>query len=246
MEVQIFKNEEFGSVRVIERDGEPWFVSSDICNALEIKNNRDALSRLDDDEKGVVLTDTLGGKQNVGVVNEPGLYTLVLASRKPSAKKFKRWITHEVIPSIRKHGGYIAGQENLSPEEVVARALIVADGIIKEQKAQIEEMTPKAVFADAVSESESSILIRELAKLLKQNGIQTGEKRLYQWLRDHEYIMKNNTMPTQKSMELGLLEVVERTIQNPGKSPMLMFTTKVTGKGQQYFINKLLKEKVSE
>ena len=245
MELQVFKNEEFGNVRTVDKDGKPFFVANDVARALGYAEPAKAIRT---HCKGVSETDipTHGGIQTVKIIPEGDIYRLIIRSKLPSAERFETWIFDNVIPSIRKHGGYIAGQENLSPEEIVARALVVADGIIKEQKAQIEEMTPKAVFADAVSESESSILIRELAKLLKQNGIPTGEKRLYQWLRDHEYIMKNNTMPTQKSMELGLLEVVERTIQNPGKSPMLMFTTKVTGKGQQYFINKLLKEKVSE
>lgn len=245
MELQVFKNEELGNVRAVDKDGKPFFVANDVARALGYAEPAKAIRT---HCKGVSETDipTHGGIQTVKIIPEGDIYRLIIRSKLPSAERFETWIFDNVIPSIRKHGGYIAGQENLSPEEVVARALIVADGIIKEQKAQIEEMTPKAVFADAVSESESSILIRELAKLLKQNGIQTGEKRLYQWLRDHEYIMKNNTMPTQKSMEMGVLEVVERTIQNPGKPPMLMFTTKVTGKGQQYFINKLLKEGKTE
>ena len=138
--MQIFSNETFGSIRTIMRDGEPWFVAADVCKALEINNNRDAISRLDDDEKGVVLTDTPGGKQNTTIINEPGLYTLVLGSRKPEAKAFKRWITHDVIPSLRKNGAYIMGQESLSEKELIAKALIACNRIVEKQKVQISQL----------------------------------------------------------------------------------------------------------
>mgnify|MGYP000752482509 CR=1 FL=1 len=240
----IFENPEFGQVRTMNKDGEPWFVAVDVCKALEISNNRMAINRLDDDEKGVSLTDTLGGKQDMTIINESGLYSLVLGSRKPEAKKFKRWITHEVIPSIRRTGGYIAGQENLSDSELMAKALLVAQRTIEERNKQIETMKPKAIFADAVSGSDTSILIRDLAKLLKQNGVDIGEKRLYKKLRDDGYLIKigeSKNTPTQKAMEMKLFEIKESVIIVDGKSRVVK-TTKVTGKGQTYFINRFLEE----
>lgn len=240
----IFENPEFGQIRTMNKDGEPWFVAVDVCKALEISNNRMAINRLDDNEKGVSLTDTLGGKQDMTIINESGLYSLVLGSRKPEAKKFKRWITHEVIPSIRKTGGYIAGQENLSDSELMAKALLVAQRTIEERNKQIETMKPKAIFADAVSGSDTSILIRDLAKLLKQNGVDIGEKRLYKKLRDDGYLIKigeSKNTPTQKAMEMKLFEIKESVIIVDGKSRVVK-TTKVTGKGQTYFINRFLEE----
>ena len=242
-ELTIFENPEFGQMRVINKNDEPWFVAADVCRALEISNNRDALNRLDADEKDVALTDTLGGQQQMSIVNEPGLYSLVLGSRKPEAKAFKRWITHEVIPSIRKTGGYIAGQENLSDAELMAKALLVAQRTIDERNKQIEVMKPKALFADAVSASETSILVGDLAKLLKQNGVDIGQNRLFRWLRDEKYLMKSGesrNMPTQRAMDLGLFEIKETSRTLPSGEIHVDRTSKVTGKGQTYFINKFL------
>ena len=243
--LQIFKSEEFGEIRVIEKDGQVMFVAKDVCECLDIKNNRDALSRLDEDEKGVVSTDTLGGIQDMLAVNEYGLYSLVLSSRKPEAKKFKRWVTHEVLPSIRKNGGYIANQENLTPEQIVAQALIVANNIIQEKDRLLAEQKPKVLFADAVETSHTSILVGELAKLINQNGVDIGQNRLFEWLRDNGFLIKRNgtdyNMPTQYSMDLGLFEIKERSIANPDGSVRITKTPKVTGKGQQYFINKFLR-----
>ena len=242
-ELTIFENPEFGQMRVINKNDEPWFVAADVCRALEISNNRDALNRLDADEKDVALTDTLGGQQQMSIVNEPGLYSLVLGSRKPEAKPFTRWITNEVILSIRKTGGYIAGQENLSDAELMAKALLVAQRTIDERNKQIEVMKPKALFADAVSASETSILVGDLAKLLKQNGIDIGQNRLFRWLRDEKYLMKSGesrNMPTQRAMDLGLFEIKETSRTLPSGEIHVDRTSKVTGKGQTYFINKFL------
>lgn len=242
--LQVFSNPDFGEIRTIEQNGAPWFVAADVCRALEIVNSRDALTRIDEDEKGVVLTDTLGGAQTVATVNEPGLYSLVLGSRKPEAKAFKRWITHEVIPSIRKTGGYIAGQESMSDSELMAKALLVAQRQIEERNKQIAAMQPKALFADAVSASSTSILVGELAKLLKQNGVDMGQKRLFQWLRDNGYLIKqqgvSRNMPTQRSMEMGLFEIKESTHLDSNGNNIICKTPKVTGKGQVYFTNKFL------
>ena len=241
-ELQVFENNQFGQVRAIMKDGEPWFVAADVCRALEIANNRDALTRLEQDEKGVALTDTPGGAQEVTIVNEPGLYALVLGSRKPEAKAFKRWVTHEVIPSIRKTGAYMT-------PETIEKVLMNPDTIIslatqlKELQTKVEQDKPKVLFADAVAASHTSILIGDLAKLIRQNGVEVGQNRLFQWLRDNGYLCSTGeryNLPTQKSMELKLFEVKETTISNPDGSIRITRTTKVTGKGQAYFVNKFL------
>ena len=172
-QLKVFANPTFGSIRTLNIDGEPWFVASDVCKALGIANNRDAVARLDEDEKGVALTDTLGGVQNLTTVNEPGLYALVLSSRKPEAKAFKRWITHEVIPSIRKHGGYVAGQEHMSDEELMAKALLMAQKTIADRDARISALQvevavaqPKAAYFDELVDRNLLTGIRETAKEL--------------------------------------------------------------------------------
>lgn len=248
-ELQIFENNQFGQVRAIMKDGEPWFVAADVCRALEIANNRDALTRLEQDEKGVALTDTPGGAQEVTIVNEPGLYTLVLGSRKPEAKAFKRWVTHEVIPSIRKHGMYATPTTIEQMIADPANAIKVFSALKQEQErrkeleATVEHNAPKVLFADAVAASHTSILIGDLAKLIRQNGVEVGQNRLFQWLRDNGYLCSTGewyNLPTQKSMELKLFEVKETTISNPDGSIRITRTTKVTGKGQAYFVNKFL------
>lgn len=239
-ELTIFEKEEFGKLRTVTVDNEPWFVASDVCNALEISNTTMALQRLDADERSKF---NLGRQGETNCVNEYGLYRLVLASKKKKAHNFKRWITHEVIPSIRKTGGYIAGQEAMSDDELMAKALLVAQRQIEERNKLIETMRPKALFADAVSTSETTILVRELAKLLKQNGVEIGQKRLFSWLRDNGYLIKRGSdcnMPTQRAMEMKLFEIKETTIHVPDDSVRISKTVKVTGKGQLYFINKFL------
>ncbi len=239
--LQVFNNAEFGSVRSLMVNGEPYFVGRDVAKILGYKDTSDALKRHVDEEDKLTrcFTDS-GQNREMYIINESGLYSLILSSQLPAAKRFKRWITGEVIPSIRKNGGYIAGQESMSPEQIVAQALVVAQQIIADRDKQIEAMRPKALFADAVSASDSAILMRELAKLLKQNGVDTGEKRLWKWMREHGYVIKGTTQPTQKAMELGLFEIVERSVLRSDMDPLVVSTTKVTGKGQQYFINKFL------
>lgn len=240
-DVKIFESPEFGQVRTTVIDGEPWFVAADVCRALELSNSRMAISRLDDDEKGVSSTDTLGGKQEMQIVNEPGLYSLVLGSRKPEAKAFKRWITHEVIPAIRKTGGYQVPQ---SPEEQMAQGLLAAQKLLAEKDKRIEEMRPKEIFADAVSVSKTDILIGDLAKLIKQNGHDIGQKRLFSWLREKGYLIKRKgldwNMPAQKAMEMKLFRVKETVVTHSDGHTTISKTTKVTGKGQVYFVNKFL------
>ncbi|KKB75323.1 MULTISPECIES: phage antirepressor [Bacillus] len=249
-ELQKVFNYQNHQIRTAVKEGEPWFVAKDVCSVLEIKNNRDALARLDEDEKGVVLTDTLGGTQELTAVNEPGLYTLILGSRKPVAKQFKRWITHEVIPTIRKTGGYVANddlflQTYLSHADEQTKLLFKTTlQTLEKQNKQIETMKPKALFADAVETSESSVLVGELAKILQQNGVKIGQNKLFQWLRENGYLIRKNgesyNLPTQRSMDMGLFEIKKRTVNNPDGSIRVTRTTKVTGKGQVYFVNKFV------
>ena len=242
-EIKVFENPKFGSIRTVEQNGEPWFVVADVCKSLELGNPSQAMTRLDADEKSTLISNE-GKKLNI--VNEPGLYTLVLSSRKPEAKLFKRWITHEVLPSIRKTGGYISGQENMSDSELMAKALLVAQRQINQRDARIAEMQPKALFADSVAASKTSILIGELAKILKQNGVETGQKRLFVWMRENGYLIRRKgtdyNMPTQRAMELKLFEIKETVVNHADGHQTANKTPKVTGKGQVYFINLLLKE----
>ena len=249
-ELQIFKSHEFGEIRTTIQNGEPWFVAADVCKALDIENNRKATNRLDDDEKGVTLSDTLGGKQKLTIVNEAGLYSLVLGSRKPEAKAFKRWITHEVLPTIRRTGGYVNSAEAfiehyLPNADESTRTMFRAQlKAIEELNAKIEADKPKVLFADAVSSSDTTILVGEMAKILKQNGVDIGQKRFFEWLRQNGYLIKRKgsewNMPTQRSMELGLFEIKESTHIDGNGCNITTKTPKVTGKGQQYFISEFL------
>ena len=232
-ELQIFQSPEFGRVRTTVVDGEPWFVAADVCRALDIGNSRQAMTRLDDDEKNTVtLNDGIPGNPEKTVVNEPGLYSLVLGSRKPEAKAFKRWITHEVIPAIRKTGGYHVPQ---SPAEQMAQGLLAAQKLLAEKDKRIEEMRPKEIFADAVTASKTSILVGGLAKLIKQQGIDIGQKRLFAWMRENGFLIKSGTeknMPTQRAMDMKLFEVKEGSFVDGNGVNRITRTTKVTGKGQ--------------
>lgn len=247
--LQIFNSEEFGEIRTIEIDGKPYFVGTDVAKALGYNNPRDAVSR---HCKGVVKHDTptSSGIQLMSYINEGDLYRLIMKSKLPSAEKFEAWVFDEVIPAIHHNGGYIMGQENLSDSELMAKAILVAqktiehkNQIIEQQKAKIEQDRPKTIFADAVSASHTSILIGDLAKLICQNGYQIGQKRLFQWMRDNGYLMvsgSSRNMPKQKYVEQGLFEVKESNVQNPDGSVRITRTTKVSGKGQLYFVNKFL------
>lgn len=243
-ELQIFNNAEFGQVRTTEIDGKPYFVANDVAVALGYKRPADAITQ---HCKGSVKHRylTAGGTQEVKVIPESDIYRLIIKSKLPSAERFEKWVMEEVLPSIRKSGGYISGQETMSDAELMAKALLVANRQIEERNRQIEVMKPKAIFADAVSASDKSILIGELAKILKQNGIEMGQQRLFAWMRDNGYLIRRKgcdwNMPTQYSMELGLFDIKETTITHSDGHISISKTTKVTGKGQVYFINKFLK-----
>lgn len=243
--IQVFKNEQFGSIRAVELNGEPWLVGKDVADVLGYGNYRQALkTNVDEEDKGVHQMDTLGGRQDMTIINESGLYSLIFGSKLPKAKQFKHWVTSEVLPSIRKHGGYIKDQENLTEDELLSRALLVAQSRIAERDRQIERMRPKEIFADAVTASHNSILVGELAKVLRQNGVEIGQNRLFEWLRGNGYLIKRKgsdwNMPTQMAMELGLFEIKETVITHADGHTSINKTVKVTGKGQQYFINKFL------
>lgn len=233
-------NYESSEVRIVTFNNEPWWVAKDVCDVLELSNPTMAIKVLDDDEVTKFNLGGLSGETNI--INRSGLYSLILSSRKPEAKRFKRWITHEVLPSIEKNGGYIRNQENLTPEQIVANALVVAQNIITNQANQIESLKPKAYFAESVMASQTNILIGELAKILKQNGHDIGQNRLFDWLRKKGYLINRRgtdyNMPTQRSMELGLFKIKESTLTHSDGHTTINKTTKVTGKGQVYFVNK--------
>lgn len=243
-EVQLF-NFENHEVRSLLINSEPWFVGKDVADVLGYKNQRDAISNhVDSEDKNTVAIHdgNTRGNPNQTIINESGLYSLVLSSKLPSAKKFKRWVTSEVLPALRKTGQYQV--KELSGQELMAKALIEAQSVLAAKDKQIEEMKPKVVFADAVATSHTSILVGELAKILKQNGIDMGQKRLFAWLREKGYLIKRQgtdyNMPTQKAMELGLFEIKEGSYVNGSGVNITTKTPKITGKGQQYFINKFL------
>ncbi|MCZ2766942.1 phage antirepressor [Lacticaseibacillus paracasei] len=247
-ELQLFQFED-NQIRTVSSNGIIWFSAPDVTNTLKLTNTTVALKSLDGDEVTKFNLGGLSGETNF--ISEPGLYKLIGASRKPAAKRFNRWVTHEVLPSIRKHGAYMT-------PETIEKAIYNPDFIInlatqlKDEQAKTAELTadnetmkPKALFADAVATSHTSILIGDLAKLIRQNGVDIGQNRLFAWLREHGYLIGSGdrrNMPTQRAMDLELFDIKERTFQNPDGSVRITKTTKVTGKGQQYFINKFLQK----
>jgi anti-repressor protein len=229
-ELQIFKNEEFGEVRILERNGLPWFVAKDVCDVLKHTNSRMALSRLDPDEKDVSKVYTLGGDQELNIVNEYGLFNLILASKLPTAHKFKRWVTHEVLPSIRKNGGYIANQENLSETEILANAVLVAKNVIENQKKQLAEMKPKADFFDQVADSKTAVAIGDVANVLGIKGI--GRNKLFEILRDKK-VLKEDNQPYRQFIDNGYFRVIEQKYQKNGET-VINFKTLVYQRGIDY------------
>lgn len=251
-EIEIFKNADFGEVRTMTIDNKPYFVGKDIAEILGYSNTRDAISRhVDVEDKITVVIPDGKGNPNQTVINESGLYSLILSSKLPTAKKFKHWVTSEILPTIRRHGAYMT-------DSALEQALTSPDFLIKlatqlkaekERNAQLETKIeidkPKAIFADAVSVSKNSILVGELAKLLKQNGIEIGQNRLFTWLRENGYLISRKgsdyNMPTQKSMEMKLFEIKETTLTHSDGHTSVTKTPKVSGKGQIYFINLFMK-----
>ena len=229
--------------------GEPWFVLKDCMSILDLGNPTETVKMFDEDEFSTTeVIDSIGRRQQAYIISEPGLYRLVMRSRKPEAKEFQRWVTHEVLPQIRKTGGYIPTSESDSDEDIMARAVLVAQKTIdrKNQQlqakdAQIKMLEPKARFADAVAASDGTCLVGELAKMLRQNGMDIGQNRLFRLLQADGYLGKsgsNRNVPTRRAMDLGLFRIKETTVTHADGHTTVSRTPKVTGKGQRYFIDR--------
>mgnify|MGYP000661045308 CR=1 FL=1 len=258
-DIQVFENKEFGQVRTVVVNNEPWFVGKDVADVLGYSNASKAVIRhVDEEDKKFLMLNIADsqygnvspGQSKTAVINESGLYSLILSSKMPKAKQFKHWVTSEVLPTIRKTGGYVHNDDAFidtylpfadDQTKLLFRSTL---STVRNLNAKIEQDKPKVLFADAVSASKAPMLIGELAKILKQNGVDTGEKRLFAWLRDNGYLIKRKgtdyNAPTQRSMELGLFEVKETAITHADGHVTINRTTKVTGKGQLYFINKFV------
>lgn len=246
-EIQLFtfKNEQ---VRTLLINNEPWFIGKDVAQILGYSNPRDALSKHveSEDKDSVAIRDSIGRMQKTPIINESGVYALIFGSKLPDAKKFKHWVTSEVLPKLRKTGSYSA--KEMSSEELMAKAFIEAKSIMERQNKEIIEMKPKALFADTVAASNSSILVGQEAKLISQSGCKIGQNRFFAWLRENGYLCSkgdNYNMPTQRSREMNLIEIRIRTVTNPDGSVRETKTPMITGKGQIYFLNKF-KTEVSE
>lgn len=269
--IEVFSNEEFGTVRTLTIDKEPYFVGKDVAEILAYKNTKDALAtHVDEEDKRILQRSDFATLENnipksalpvnfvsadipnrgLTIINESGLYSLILSSKLPNAKKFKRWVTAEVLPSIRKYGAYMTPdtleKALYNPDFLIRLATELKDtqAHVKHLETKIDNDKPKVIFADAVSTSKSSILVGELAKIIKQNGVKIGQNRLFSWFRDNGYLIKRKgtdyNMPTQYSMDLQLFEVKETEVTHADGHITVSKTPKVTGKGQQYFINKFL------
>ena len=249
-DIQIFNNADFGNVRIIEEDGNFLFCGSDVAKALGYAKPNDAIAR--HYRATVKRSSPISGKmQDINFISEGDVYRLIVHSKLPSAEQFEKWVFDEVLPSIRKNGGYIAGQEELSPAELMAKALLVAQKTLADREARIESLTkenqlmkPKADVCDAISASEDSIPIKNFANILSQNGVKIGQNRLFTYFRENGYLInspyspRHNT-PTQKAMDLKLFTVQERAVLNSGGA-RITYASRLTPKGQQYFLNKFL------
>ena len=244
-------------VRTVEKDGEAWFVAKDVCDILDIKNTTDAIKSLDDDEKMTLdfsegHSGQRGGAQSYNIISEPGVYALVLRSRKPEAKEFSRWVRHEVLPSIRKHGLYMTDsmtEKILADPDVFIKVLQE----LKNERSKVQQLTaqaelnaPKVLFAEAVETSGDSILIGAFAKMLKQNGIDINQNELFVWYRENGWLIKQQgrlwNMPTQKALDEGFFESEERVITKPDGGTVIKYTPKLTGKGQTHFMGVFMRE----
>ena len=247
-ELKIFENTEFGQVRTVTIDNEPWFVGKDVADALGYSDTNKAVAMHveEEDKKLNDKSSSSFGQRGATLINESGLYALIFGSKLEAAKRFKRWVTSEVLPAIRKHGAYAVDELLNNPDMAIKAFTALKEERERNKLLQADNarMKPKEIFADAVATSKQSILIGELAKLLKQNGYDTGEKRLFTYLRDNGYLIRRKgtdyNAPTQRSMEMGLFEVKETAVTHSDGHTTINKTTKVTGKGQQYFINKFL------
>ena len=251
-ELKIFENAAFGAVRVVMKDGEPWFVAKDVCECLDLGNPRTSIALLDEDEKGVHTVDTPGGPQEVSIISEAGLYSLILRSRKPEAKAFKRWVTHDILPAIRRHGAYLTPdmtEKVLSDPDTIIR--LATDLKVEREKrrkleAQAAADRPRVVFAESIEVAKTSILVGEMAKLIKQaTGCDMGQNRFFEWLCANGYLHKQGSqknMPTQRCIDAGWMEIKEGTRIGSSGECHITRTPKITGKGQIYFVNLFLRD----
>lgn len=244
MDIQVFNNEQFGALRTYEEDGQLLFCGKDVAASLGYKNTSDAMKKHCTGVAKRYPLQTAGGVQEFVFITEPDLYRLITHSKLPTAEKFERWVFEEVLPAIRRTGGYMVVKQDETPEQIMARAVLVAQDTIERQKRQIDELKPKALFADAVAASDGTCLVGELAKMLKQNGVNIGQNRLFSWLRENGYLGKtgsNRNVPTQRSMEQGLFRIKETAVTHSDGHVTINRTPKVTGKGQRYFIEAFAK-----
>ncbi|MBB1529218.1 MAG: phage antirepressor KilAC domain-containing protein [Prevotella sp.] len=254
-QITIFNNPQFGDIRTAGTADNPLFCLKDVCNAIDIANQRNVTSRLDTEDVQLVDTPTNGGSQSMTYVTEGGLYDAIVRSDSPKAKPFRKWVTHEILPSIRKTGGYIATNANMTDAEILAKAVLVAQSTIEKRNERIKELEtdnenktkqieaaqPSITFTQAVSGSASSCLIGELAKLIGQNGYPMGEKRLFKWMRENGYLGTKGeryNIPNQRYIDMGLFELKKGVRTGNGGVLHTTITTKCTGKGQVYFVNK--------
>lgn len=245
MDIQVFNNEQFGALRTYEEDGQVLFCGKDVAKSLGYKNPNKAIG---DHCRGITkrypIQDSLGRTQEAVFITEPDIYRLITHSKLPTAEKFERWVFEEVLPAIRRTGGYMVVKQDETPEQIMARAVLVAQDTIERQKKQIDELKPRALFADAVAASDGTCLVGELAKMLKQNCVNIGQNRLFSWLRENGYLGKtgsNRNVPTQRSMEQGLFRIKETAVTHSDGHVTINRTPKVTGKGQRYFIETFAK-----
>lgn len=259
-EFQLFDFENH-KVRALSLNGKAYFVGKDVAAVLGYAKTANAINKhVDVEDKGVTKMMTPGGRQNIQIINESGVYSLIFSSKLPNAKKFKHWVTSEVLPAIRKHGAYMTDEKIeevlTDPDTIIKLATqlkdereqrLIEQQLRKDAENQVQEMKPKVLFADSVATSKSTILIGELAKILRGNGVDIGATRLFKWMREHGYLINRKgsdwNMPTQKAMNLGLFKIKETTINHSNGTTSISKTPKVTGKGQQYFVNKFMKER---
>lgn len=249
-ELQIFNNEEFGQIRVIEQEGEPWFVGKDVAQALGYSDTFGALKKhVDEADRQNCQNDSFETPRGMTIINESGLYALVFGSKLESARRFKHWVTHDVLPSIRRNGMYATDELLDNPDFAIQVFERLKEERARNRKLEsdVSRMRPKEIFADAVSVTDQTILIGDLAKMIKQNGVDIGQKRLFAWMRDNGYLIRRKgadwNSPTQKSMEMGLFKIKETAVTHSDGHVTINKTTKVTGKGQQYFVNRFLADK---
>ena len=251
-ELKIFENAEFGKIRTVEVDGQPYFIGKDVAEALGYAKARNAIAAhvSQEDKKDALIQGDLGGTQAMTIINESGLYSLILSSKLESAKRFKHWVTSEVLPSIRKHGAYMTDatleQALTNPNFLIqlATKLKEEQEARKKLEKKVEADKPHTILGRAITTANTSILVGDLAKLAKQNGVNTGAKRMFEWMRENGYLIKRKgtdwNLPTQRSMEMGLFEIKESVHVDGNGCNKITRTPKVTGKGQEYFINKFL------